>query len=201
MTRIRSGALAGLVLIASLLAACGSSDSGSSGGKGSATDRAFVSQMVPHHKSAIEMAKIAQQRGQSRFVKTLADSIVGTQKSEIASMQGADQKLASAGVKVGDLGVSMSAMGMDMNTSMLKTASPFDRAFIDMMVPHHQGAVRMARIELAKGQDAKLKSVAQGIIAGQSKEIGEMNAHRKMAFGAPSPAGGVPAEGKMAMQH
>lgn len=194
MTRIRSAALIGLVLIASLLAACGSSDNGSvASGKGNATDRAFVSQMVPHHKSAIEMAKIAQQRGQSTFVKTLADNIVGTQQSEIGSMQAADKKLADAGVKVGDLGIAMHAMGMDMDTSMLKTANPFDRAFIDMMVPHHQGAVRMARIELAKGQDAKLKRVAHGIIAGQSKEIGEMNAHRKMAFGAPAPAGGVPA--------
>lgn len=197
MARIRGATLIGLALIASLLAACGSSDNGSmsgSSGKGNPTDRAFVAQMVPHHKSAIDMATIAQKRGQTTFVKTLADNIVRTQQSEIGKMQAADQQLASVGVKVGDLGVSMHAMGMDMNTSMLKTANPFDKAFIDMMVPHHQGAIRMARIELAKGQDSQLKSVARGIIAGQAKEIGEMNAHRTTAFGAPSPAGGVPGQ-------
>ncbi len=189
MTVIRGAALIGFALIASLLTACGSSDNGSvsgpASGKGNATDRTFVSQMVPHHKSAIEMANIAQRRGQSKFVKTLADNIVGTQQSEVGTVQAADQKLAGAGVKVGDLGVAMHAREWTWTRPCSRPRTTFDRAFIDMMVPHHQGAIRMARIELAKGQDTKVKAVARAILGGQSKEIGEMNAHRKMAFGAP----------------
>jgi len=34
----------------------------------------------------------------------------------------------------------------------LEEAIPFDRAFIDAMIPHHQGAIRMARLELARVQ-------------------------------------------------
>lgn len=62
------------------------------------------------------------------------------------------------------LGMSMSQMGMSMDMTSLGTARPFDRAFIDMMIPHHQGAVRMAQAELAKGNNPKLRALAQRII-------------------------------------
>jgi uncharacterized protein (DUF305 family) len=43
------------------------------------------------------------------------------------------------------MGMSDAEMGMDMDPAMLEDAEPFDRAFIDMMVPHHKGAVAMAK--------------------------------------------------------
>lgn len=196
MNKALKARLLGLAIVAALAAlvtGCGSSDNGSVSGKqGNATDRAFVAEMVPHHKSAVAMANIAQQRGQSSFVKTLAGNIVTTQDSEIATMRSVDTGLAKAGIKRGKLGMPMHMMGMNMDVGMLRTANPFDRQFIDMMVPHHQAAVRMARVELAKGKNARLKTLAQAIIDGQSKEITGMNAHRTQAYGAASPAGGVP---------
>lgn len=164
------------VLAAVVVAGCGGSDSKSSSSLGNSTDRAFVAQMVPHHKSAVEMAKIAQQRGQSQFVKTLAGNIVRTQSAEIGTMQSEDKKLADDGLKKGDLGMSMNEMGMSMDTGMLKTANPFDPAFLKMMLPHHKGAVKMAQMELDMGKDAKLKTLAKAIISAQNKEISEMNA-------------------------
>ena len=165
------------VLATIIVAGCGGSDKTSSSSLGNSTDRAFVADMVPHHKSAVEMATIARQRGQSQFVKTLAGNIVRTQTAEISTMQSEDKKLADAGLKKGDLGMSMDKMGMSMDTGMLKTASPFDPAFLKMMIPHHKGAVTMARMELDKGKDAKLKTLARHIISTQNKEIAEMNAH------------------------
>jgi uncharacterized protein (DUF305 family) len=85
-------------------------------------------------------------------------------------------------------------MGTDMHAGMLRDAKPFDREFIDMMVPHHQGAIRMAWVELARGQDADAQKIAQAIIDGQAKEIDELNAWRTDWYGSPSKAGGVPAE-------
>ncbi len=149
--------------------------------------------MVPHHKSAVDMATIAQKRGQTTFVKQLADGIVRTQKQEITVMSAAKGDLTKAEVKKAPLGVPSAMMGMDMNMGSLRTATPFDKAFIDMMVPHHQGAIRMARVELSKGKSEKLKKLAKDIVAAQTREIKAMNAHRTKAFGSPSPAGGVPA--------
>ncbi|MEO6256117.1 MAG: DUF305 domain-containing protein [Sphingomicrobium sp.] len=46
-----------------------------------------------------------------------------------------------------------------------------DRAFAHMMIPHHQGAIDMARIELRFGKDERLRRLAQGIIVEQQQEI------------------------------
>jgi uncharacterized protein (DUF305 family) len=193
ITRVRLAALLAVAILAALaLAACG--DDSSENGAGNAVDVAFIQGMTPHHESAIAMAKIARKRGQSEYVKQLADDIVDSQSGEIRVMEAIGHDL--EGVKAADLGMSQKDMGMGMDDSMLETADPFDREFIDMMIPHHQGAIRMARMELAEGKSAALKNVAEDIVAAQAKEIRAMNEHRKAEFGSVSPAGGVPPEGE-----
>ena len=49
-----------------------------------------------------------------------------------------------------------------------------DRDFVAHMIPHHQGAVEMAKVELKYGKDAKLRKLAKDIIAAQDKEIAFM---------------------------
>ena len=45
-----------------------------------------------------------------------------------------------------------------------------------MMIPHHQGAVEMAKAELQYGHNRKLRRIAKNIIAGQTQQIGAMKA-------------------------
>jgi uncharacterized protein (DUF305 family) len=180
-----------MILVALLLvgafavAACGDDDeNGSSGGgKGNGVDRAFVADMIPHHESAVEMAKIAQKRGESDFVKNLADDIVRTQSEEIRTLRSEDEQLDIAGVEKGDLGVEAHMKGMDGDASELETAKPFDEAFINMMIPHHEGAVEMAKAELARGADPELQALAQDIIDAQQREIDEMRQHLEESGG------------------
>jgi uncharacterized protein (DUF305 family) len=49
-----------------------------------------------------------------------------------------------------------------------------DQDFVAMMIPHHQGAVDMAKVELSSGKDPQLHRLAQNIIASQERQIGEM---------------------------
>ena len=49
-----------------------------------------------------------------------------------------------------------------------------DRDFAGMMIPHHQGAVDMALVELRFGRDERLRRLAQGIIVEQQQEIALM---------------------------
>ena len=46
-----------------------------------------------------------------------------------------------------------------------------DRDFARAMIPHHQAAVEMARLELLFGRDPRLRRLAQGIVVEQSQEI------------------------------
>lgn len=48
-----------------------------------------------------------------------------------------------------------------------------DKDFAMMMIPHHQGAIGMAEVELKYGKDPVLKEMAQKIIDDQKKEIDE----------------------------
>jgi hypothetical protein len=56
------------------------------------------------------------------------------------------------------------------------TGNP-DIDFAAMMIPHHQGAVDMAKLELQHGKDPAMKKLAQQIIDQQPKEIAEMQKH------------------------
>lgn len=64
----------------------------------------------------------------------------------------------------------------DMHKAMMvaPTGDP-DVDFVEGMIPHHQGAVAMAKTLLAHSKDPELRKLAEGIISAQEKEIAFMN--------------------------
>lgn len=61
--------------------------------------------------------------------------------------------------------------------------APIDRAFIDMMVPHHESAMAMAAIAQERAEHPELRQLADDIIAAQSSEITRMRDWREQWFG------------------
>ena len=198
-------ALALLVLaaVAVLAVGCGGGDGdGGADSQANATDEAFVRLMVPHHTSAVDMAKLAQENGEHPEVKKLADSIVETQTAEIDELErigksiGATEDSAMSGMEHGggsmentDLGtlrLTPDGAGMSMDMEGLEQAKEFDREFIDMMIEHHTGAIAMAKAELARGANPELKAIAGDIVSAQEKEIKEMRAWRADWYGSSS---------------
>jgi hypothetical protein len=77
-----------------------------------------------------------------------------------------------------EMGRAMAAMMRDMHASPA-TGDP-DRDFLAMMVPHHQGAVDMARLVLAHGRDPLTRQLAEHILATQQVEIVAMAQRLKL---------------------
>jgi hypothetical protein len=95
------------------------------------------------------------------------------------------------------------AMARMMSAMEAKPTGDIDRDFVAMMVPHHQGGIDMAVLELRYGKNEQLRRLAQEIIVSQTQEIAAM----KLAIGeqvtasvpAPTQAGRMPAHDHMNM--
>jgi uncharacterized protein (DUF305 family) len=181
-----------LIALAAVAVGCGGDDNSGtkSSSSGNATDAAFITDMTAHHQGAIEMAEVAQKRAEHPEVRQLADNIISAQKGEISVMDTIGRDMHGMGMhEGGHMGMSQSQMGMDMDMPMLRRAKLFDRAFIDMMVPHHQGAIAMAKQLLQKGEQPALRKMANDIISAQTDEITQMRKWRKAWYGSAGSSG------------
>jgi uncharacterized protein (DUF305 family) len=61
--------------------------------------------------------------------------------------------------------------------------APLDRAFIDMMVPHHESAIAMAEIAQERAEHPELRQLADDVVAAQSAEISQLKDWRLEWFG------------------
>lgn len=75
------------------------------------------------------------------------------------------------------------AMSRMMSGMAIKPSGDVDRDFVEMMIPHHQGAIDMAVAELRYGRNEQLRRLAQEIIVDQQQEIAAM----RLALGDPLP--------------
>jgi hypothetical protein len=76
------------------------------------------------------------------------------------------------------------AMNKMMAGMQIKPSRDVDRDFVDIMVPHHQGAIDMAQAVLRYGRNEQIRRLAQEIIVTQQQEIAAM----RFAIGDPLPA-------------
>lgn len=160
------------------IAACGG------GSDHNAQDVTFAKDMVPHHQQAVEMADLAGSRAVDPKVRQIAARIKAGQDPEIRTMQGWLEDWGTGGsmpeMDHGGGSKEMSSGGMGMMSEGEMTAlrdasgNAFDRMFLTMMTGHHNGAIEMAKTELAKGKYQPAKDLARSIQDSQVKEVAEM---------------------------
>ena len=140
-----------------------------------AADVTFVSGMIPHHEQAVEMSALVPQRSTNPEVIKLAADISAAQEPEIQTMKGFLAKWNAAGHEGHDMGA-MTGMVDDGSMAKLETlkGADFDKLWLTSMIGHHEGAVTMAKTEIADGANADAKALAGHIVTAQEAEIAQM---------------------------
>ena len=149
-------------------------------------DVRFMTDMIPHHHQAVEMSALVAERTNRPEIVDLAGRIDATQADEIAFMQ---DWLRERGQPVPDpthhhaMHTSHEMAGMATPEQMAELATkqgtPFDRMFLQLMIPHHEGAVTMVdelREQPGAAYDPVLFEFTNDIVNDQTTEIERMNA-------------------------
>ena len=147
---------------------------------GEYSDGRFIDAMVPHHQGAIAMAKVALKNAEHEEIKELSQNIISSQQAEIEELKAIKkEEFGTSNVPMEMSQERMRGMGMMMDPQELANKEPFDRAFIDAMIPHHQSAIEMAEVANEKSKNPRMKELAQNITSAQKREIEQMKGWRR----------------------
>ena len=157
-------------------------------------DMRFMREMIPHHRQALEMTALVEERTERRDLRMLAGRIEVSQTDEIAWMERwlADNRAPAPADHAhhavhGDL---MPGMLTPQEIAALAAASgpAFDRLFLEGMIRHHEGALTMVEQLFATpgaAQATAVYQIATDIDADQRADISRM---REMLEALPPPA-------------
>lgn len=165
--------LAGIVVTAALQQASDAAFWGDWRGMAGDMDAMLIEEMIPHHDDAIAMAELAITRAEHPEVRRLAENIKRTQTAENTQMRRWYREwygIEVPAVRTGWRGM----MGGRVEMERLETAEPFDKAFIEEMVPHHRMAIMMASMAGSATLRAEMRELTDAIIDSQSVEIDQM---------------------------
>ncbi len=149
-------------------------------------DTQFMTDMIPHHNQAIQMAELVTDRTNRPELNDVAGRINASQEDEIAFMQ---QWLRERGEPIPEptahdaMHTSHKMAGMASPEQMADLAAAegtdFDRLFLQLMITHHEGAVKMV-VELLElpgsAYDPVLFQFTDDVTNDQTTEIERMNA-------------------------
>jgi uncharacterized protein (DUF305 family) len=133
----------------------------------------FAQMMIPHHEQAISMSETALKKSRNQAILKLSNqikSLQGTEKSQLAYwLKATDSSMTM------DHDMQMSGMLTTKELASLKrlTGTQFDRAFLQLMIKHHQGAIEMLDL-ISDSKNMEAKALAKAINSAQSKEITSM---------------------------
>jgi len=141
-------------------------------------DALFIDSMIMHHQGAIDMANQALEEATKPEIKALAEAIIKAQEAEIAQMQEWRKNWYPDLAPTAGMGMDMGTMEVSSDSSKL-----FDQRFIEAMIPHHEGAIAMAKDAQQKAEHQEIKTLSEAIITAQEAEIAQMQQWLKDWFG------------------
>jgi uncharacterized protein (DUF305 family) len=139
-------------------------------------DTMFAQMMIPHHAQAVEMSDIVLKKQDiPAAVTSLATRIKDAQAPEIEQMTGW-LKSWNEPTHIASGGHGMAGMMSEEDLAKLDAAQGTEaaRLFLTQMIAHHEGAIVMAKTEMAEGKHPDAVKLSKDIVTAQEAEIQEM---------------------------
>ncbi len=134
-----------------------------------ASEREFLTEMIPHHQEAVDTAREVLARGATTpEIRTLVEGIISAQEKEISDMKKWYQEW------YGTAYVPSGTYQPMMRDLTVLSGVELDKAFLEDMVMHHMGAIMMARSVEAHIEHDEIRALSAAIIESQTEEIGIM---------------------------
>lgn len=143
-------------------------------------DAEYLTMMVGHHSQAIDMTELAATRASDPRVRSIAESIDTGQGREILVMvdwlvdHDLPEPTVASVAAMNEMGMPGMLTPAQLDDLAALDGAAFDRAFLEDMIQHHQGALLMAEDVVATGRHVSVVEWATEVIAGQQAEIDRM---------------------------
>lgn len=128
-------------------------------------EKDFITQMIPHHQEAIDTSVIVEKATSDADLKKFTTGVVQVQTAEIEQMKNWLQEWYGE-----EYSLNTSYMPMMGDLTQLK-GEELEKAYIQGMIVHHQGAIDMANQVLLLNPRPEVEKMAQDIIAVQQQEV------------------------------
>jgi uncharacterized protein (DUF305 family) len=142
---------------------------------GEYSDERFIDAIARHHQEAVDMARVALANAEHPEIRQLAENVISSQEAEIEELRSIREE------QFGDpeIPAEMSPEEMQMMSAMenpgdLEKEEPFDQAFIDAMIPHHESAIEMAEVANEQTSNPRIKDLTRRVTEVQDAEIEQM---------------------------
>ncbi|MEV4010978.1 DUF305 domain-containing protein [Nonomuraea angiospora] len=141
-----------------------------------ASDIKYVQDMVVHHRQALDMSLLAPSRAESAQLKSLASRIKDAQGPEIQFMTTwlREQQQTVPDHHAAHEGMPGMATPAQMEALKAAKGKDFDRMFLELMINHHLGAIKMSEQVLTSGSHIRIEELASDVSVTQAAEIRRM---------------------------
>lgn len=133
----------------------------------------WVKAMIEHHRGAIAMSRTVLSQSPTAEVRKMAEAIIAKQTAESAKLTAMLSKRPADPASMAPYHAAMTAMDNEM---MAAQGANVSEVYLRKMLAHHNGAVAMSEVALARSADPKVKEAAATVKVDQTEEIRDTEA-------------------------
>jgi uncharacterized protein (DUF305 family) len=161
---------AALVALVLTLAGCGGETVREPSAPARGLDDAFVVRLYAQQQAGAELVRAARARLREPAVKRLATEMRDLRERRLAELAPL-REAAGAPEQLAELGVSRAQAAEDIRPDALESLRPLTAGFLALMARHDGGAIALARAELERGRDPKVKAIARAVVVEYTREL------------------------------